>query len=70
MAYRVNVIVDINNNQKGLTSAWLNFIAACESDIHKVNAALAEANGRNINKTPYIEFDTEKDAFMFLLRWS
>lgn len=50
-------------------SVWNNFTDALPYH-QSVSQALKDWNARNVFNSEYIEFETEKDLTMFLLRWS
>ena len=57
---------------------WRNFIHEISHDYRTRNQILAEYNARHVDSDPkqqrvgtgVIEFDSEEDAIMFMLRWS
>lgn len=68
MAYRVNVVT-----QKVWADAYQNLVNECwisDSPVVNMGDALAECYCTNITDSPYIEFRSEKDAMLFLLRCS
>lgn len=63
--------VDVVSNDSWL-NAFENFSNKCwfGSSIQNIDDALEPWHCKNIANTPYIEFRSENDAMLFLLRWS
>ena len=66
MGYKVNVSSTYFWNE-----AWSNFL--CESYFGSskgIDAELAPWRAKNIPDSPYIVFQSEQDATLFLLKWA
>ena len=67
MAHRLNVSSVYNQ-------PWANFYHSLDFDLVNESFVWArlkeEYKAENVYGTPYIEFETEEDAIVFLLKWS
>ena len=59
------------DNRRRYILPWVNFLnaTAIDSD-YPTNAHLAEWNGRKVYGKFEVEFDSEEDLVLFVLRWS
>jgi len=71
MTYKISVYN--NRNRDLLMPWWINFLNSYGllNRGHKnIDKPLAKWNGKNILESDYIEFKSEADAIMFLLRFA
>ena len=66
-------IVDLNDNDHYRNLPWfVNFVHKSgyyDTNEHDIDFYLKPYRARNIKNEPYIEFETEQDYLMFVLRW-
>lgn len=73
MTYRMQVVQDDITDESDHSYDWFNtFLHECGYIDHNapLDDYLAEWGGKNVFMSKFIEFETEEQAMIFLLRWA